>query len=69
MRIGGEIPERYKVRKCDRRMVACGEVEVDGTRKIVPSIGRVMLEGVMSGLTRPEAIGTGEREGARRETR
>ena len=69
MRIGGEMPERNKVRKCDRRMVACGEVEVEGIRRIVPSIGRVILGGVTSGLTRPVAIGRGERDGAKRDTR
>ena len=69
IRIGGELPERNNVRKCDRRIVACGEVEVEGIRRIVPSIGRVMLEGVTSGLIRPVAIGRGEREGAKRDTR
>ena len=49
MRSGGEMPERNKVRKCERRMVACGEVEVEGIRRIVPSIGRVMLEVVTCG--------------------
>jgi hypothetical protein len=69
MRIGGEMPERNRVRKCDRRIVACGEVDVGGIRRIVPSIGRVILGGVSTGLTCPVAIGRGEREGARRDTR